>query len=287
MKTRFLALLIFTAIVFAPIAMTANSGGQIGRTGKGLGATGCGTAQCHGGGGNTNTFVMFMDEIFSPLLDSITVATGSTTTFNVVVNHETALAAGVNIAAKTTETGGTNAGALQTVSGGNLQLVGPELTHFTPVLFAEKTVTFTFKWVAPVEPGLYFLRAISNAVNGNGERSGDEWNWAPVLRVRVTPTNGVEDVSQNPLTALGIAPVPAHDEVTFSAVSTPGAVYTVNVLDLTGTMIFSDIVTPSTNELRYVWNGTTSSGLQAPAGSYVVAISGAGSVLRGRTMIAR
>jgi len=280
MQTRFLRILFFIAALAAPIALEANSSGMIGRTARN--GTGCGTSQCHAGAANSNTTVAF-----EGLADSLVVAPGTTNSFTVVVSHATAPASGVNIAAKTTENGGMNAGVLKVVSGGNLQLLGPELTHFTPVPFELGTVRFMFEWVAPAEPGVYFIRAIANAVNLDGARSeADEWNWAPVLRVRVSIADGVE-ADNDPLTALGIAPVPAHEEVAITTSATPGSVYTVNVLDLTGTLVFAGNVTSTDNVLRYVWNGTTSAGIQAPSGSYVVAVSGDGRVKRGRAVIAR
>ena len=282
MTTRFLQRLVLAGTLLAPVALFATPDGQFGRTSRTTG--GCGTAQCHGGAPNANTTVAFEGHA-----DSITVAMGSTTDFTVVVSHATALASGVNIAAKTTETGIANAGTLLTVSGGHLQLLGPELAHFTPVPFESGTVRFQFQWVAPTIPGVYFLRAVANAVNLDGiNNTADQWNFAPVLRIIVSPTDAVDDHMQyNPLAALGISPVPAHDYITLTTASTPGSVYTVNVLDLTGTMVFTDLVTSSDDVLEYVWNGTTSAGIQAPPGSYVVAVSGDGRVQRGRAVIVR
>ncbi len=285
MTSRFLFCLVFIGTLAAPIVLKASSGGIIGRTANN--GTGCGTSQCHGGAANANTTVAF-----EGLIDSTSVIAGSTTSFTVVVSHASAPAAGVNIAAKATETGGgLRAGTLLLVAGGHLQLLGGELTHFTPVPFESGTVRFMFQWVAPAEPGVYFLRAIANAVNLDGGRStADQWNWAPVLRVRVVADvpNGVDDVDKNnPIAALAIFPVPAHDAITLTTAATPGSVYTVNVLDLTGTLVFSDEVTSPDNLLRYVWNGTTSAGIQALPGSYVVAVSGNGRVNRGRAVLVR
>lgn len=282
MTARFLDCIVLLSITLAPIALTASSSGMTGRTASN--GTGCGTSQCHGGAANANTTVSF--EGFG---DSTTVLAGSLNSFTVVVSHAMAAASGVNIAAKETQFGGANAGTLQTVSGGGLQLLGAELTHFTPIPFESGTVRFVFEWVAPSVPGVYFLRAIANAVNLDGGRSpADQWNWAPVLRVRVTIADGVEDATQpSSLSALGIFPVPAHEQITVTTTATPGSVYSVNVLDLAGTLVFTDVVTSSDNVLQYVWNGSTSAGIQAPAGSYVVAVSGDGRVRRGCAVIVR
>lgn len=284
MISRFLQCLVLIGASLTPIVLLGSSQGQqSGRTART--GSGCGGGNCHGSSASTNTIVRFKDQA-----DSLTVMPGSTTDFTVVVNHDAARAAGVDIAVKTTETGGMNAGTLQAVAGEGLGLNGLELTHITPKAFTEGVVSFSFKWVAPTEPGVYFLRAIANAVNLDGTKSAaDHWNWAPVLRVRVSNVpNGVHEYSDNdPLAALGISPMPAHDVVTLTTPATPGSMYTVNVLDLTGSTVFVDNVTSSDNVLRYVWNGTTSAGIQALPGSYVVAVSGNGSVKRGRAVIVR
>lgn len=292
------SLTILTFILIAVPAF-AHSGGEVERTSRGPQAQGCGLAGCHtqaGVGVPTPATVVRFDNH----TDSITVVAGSLTEFTVVIAHPTAIKAGVNIAVKTTEFGTTNAGTLQATNN-ELQVFVRELTHKTgPKSMVGGETRYTFTWLAPPTPGVYFMRAIANAVNGNGDQGGDFWNWAPVLRVRVSIADGVESIEHDVdgsngdalsdnsgLLALDIHPVPAHAEMTVMADVVPGETYSVNVLDITGSVVFTDAVTPSNNILQYVWNGNTSSGIQAPPGSYVVAVSGGGRVRRGRAILVR
>lgn len=98
--------------------------------------------------------------------------------FIITVTNSSKTAAGINIAVKTTETGNTNAGSLSFPSGSGLRTESGEITHSSPKSFAGETYTeFSFKWTAPSTPGVYYLRAISNAVNESGDETGDQWNW--------------------------------------------------------------------------------------------------------------
>lgn len=285
MKSLILGLATCTVLAVGHVSMLANASGQFGRTSPSSG--GCGTPQCHGGTANTATAVSFVG-----LSDSIVVTPGSVTMIDVVVAHATAAGAGINVAFKTTATGGQNpsSGGLQAVTDGGLRLSGAELAHFTPLAMTQGQATFSFQLTAPTEPGLYFLRAVGNAVNLSGTSIGDIWNFAPVLRVRVSITDDVHDlkpIAAHDAPTVDVAPLPAHDQVTLTAETVPGSAYHLSVLDLTGMLIFSDVVSASDPILRYVWNGTTNTGIQAPNGSYVVAISGGGRVQHGRAVIAR
>lgn len=60
------------------------------------------------------------------------------------------------------------------------------MTHSSPKSISNNTVDFDFSWTAPSDPGEYYIRAIANAVNGNGSSdAGDTWNWMPAQKVIV------------------------------------------------------------------------------------------------------
>jgi len=140
---------------------------------SGLTATNSNGCSCHTSQSNTATTL------------SVTSSTGSfkfkpgqQVTFTVSVSHQSNPKAGVNIAVKTTETGSTNAGTLSFESGSGLRSENGELTHSSSKNMSDKKADFTFSWTAPNTPGTYYLRAIGNAVDGNGSaNSGDHYNW--------------------------------------------------------------------------------------------------------------
>lgn len=104
----------------------------------------------------------------------LVVEPGGTLTLTLAVAHENKSAAGVDIAV----TGGDNmrAGMLNPIEGQGLMRASGELVHTSPKSFVDGKATFAFTWTAPSVAGTYTLRAAANAVNGNGNTSGDEYN---------------------------------------------------------------------------------------------------------------
>lgn len=136
-------------------AARANSGGITGRSGK-QGAT---CTQCHGGGVAPEVAFIGPGEVLI----------GETTEF---VFELRALvpaqrAGGFNIAASD--------GRLDVVEGqGERRARNGELTHVGPVRVDDNhIVTWAFRWTAPDAPGTYTLFGAGNAVNLNGQSSGD------------------------------------------------------------------------------------------------------------------
>jgi len=138
---------------------------------------------CHYTGSNSNTSLSVNSSS-----GSFIVAPESETDFTVTVsNSQSSITeAGTNIAVKTTETGNTNAGTLSVASGSNLKIVSGEITQTQGHNLSGNEAGFGFTWTAPSTPGIYYLRAIGNAVNGNGGAdSGDQWNRMQVQTLTV------------------------------------------------------------------------------------------------------
>ncbi len=88
-------------------------------------------------------------------------------------------------------------GTLAPATGSGLQLSNGELTHQQPKTMSNGQAAFSFTWTAPSTPGTYTLRAAGCAVNGNGNTSGDAWNFLSpvtltVAGIRVEQPNGGE-----------------------------------------------------------------------------------------------
>jgi hypothetical protein len=162
----------------ATLAALAYSGGITGVT-----SSGC---TCHGAQSSATTL---------SLSGNTTTRAGQTLNLTVVVAHSSQQAAGVNIAVKDQQ--GQNVGTLAPATGSGLRLSNGELTHQQPKTMSNGQAAFSFTWTAPSTPGTYTLRAAGCAVNGNGNTSGDAWNFLSpvtltVAGIRVEQPNGGE-----------------------------------------------------------------------------------------------
>lgn len=146
------------ALCCAPIFLAANPGGITGQSGSG-----CGGAGCHGGAANGATSVT----ITGPTV----VDAGSVSDFTFIVGHATQTAAGFNLSI--TKAGGAN-GTFEALDGS--QVSGGELTHIVRKNMGGGSAQFPFRWTAPVNHGVYTIRGAGNAVNGDGNNTGDVWN---------------------------------------------------------------------------------------------------------------
>ncbi len=120
---------------------------------------------------------------------------GQTLNLTVIVAQSSRQAAGINIAVH--DQNGQNAGTLSPASGSGLQLLSGELTHTQPKTMSGGQASFSFSWTAPNIPGTYTLRAAGIAVDGNGNTSGDLWNFLSpvtltVAGIAVVQPNGGE-----------------------------------------------------------------------------------------------
>lgn len=168
----FIAMTAFAGIIFTALA---NNSGMTGRTTQSSG--GC---SCHGGTPTTSTSLTATSVSGSFIFDP-----NSTNSFTINVTNSSKSAAGINIAIATSETGNTMAGTLSAPQGSGLQVLNNELTHTSRKNMSNGTASFTFDWTAPSQHGTYYLRAIGNAVNSNGQSNGDEWNWMTPQQITV------------------------------------------------------------------------------------------------------
>ena len=168
----------FAVIIGSAISVMAYEDGITGLTSDD--SNGC---YCHTNTSSSNTSVSINGSS-----DDFTVAPNSSNDYSITVtNNESSIShAGVNIAVKSTESGSSNAGTLSVSSGSDLQVSSGEVTHTEPHQLSSGSTTFNFSWDAPSNPGTYYIRAISNAVNNNGSNdNGDMWNRMSVKQVTV------------------------------------------------------------------------------------------------------
>ncbi len=258
----------------------ASASGQAGRTARTAG--GCSGGGCHASAASTATSVRILQAVNG----RVTVAPGETIQLTAVVAHESRSRAGINVAVKTTETGTVNAGTIIVVPGAGTRLLGGELTHLNSKIMQGGEARFEFTWRAPAEEGVYFLRAIGNAVNGDGSAgAADQWNWMDeVVQVVVSPTASVNEVQ---ITSVLTRPVPAHSEVHVTASTTPGEPLTVDVTDATGNVVHRENVFAWADDYTYVWRGANSSGQPAPQGVYIISVRGNNRITRGTAVLVR
>lgn len=126
---------------------------------------------CHSPGQSSNTSLSF-----SSASGSFTVSPGGELTVTLTVAHSSQSAAGTDIGV--VNSSNQNAGTLSPASGSGLYLSNSELTHSSAKSMSGGQASFTFTWTAPSTPGTYTIRAAGNAVNQNGNSSGDYYNTA-------------------------------------------------------------------------------------------------------------
>lgn len=184
MKSKILSsLALFVSLSIIYVTMQSKDNGYTSTSG-----TSCGS--CHGSV-STATTVSFANL-------PTTAITGQTYTAQFIMSHATFTKYGFNIYA----TGGT----LATGASSGTKLSGGQLTHSTVLTNG----TVDFKWTAPTTPGTYTIKAVGNAVNGNGgDDSGDKWNATTATITVEFPTS----VSNVEATAINCYPNPATNNV--------------------------------------------------------------------------
>lgn len=152
-------MILLLALALAPRA-AANDDGKIG-----VSTTGCG--DCHGAAS--------AEVVATLATGSTTVTAGQTVVVTLSLQSAGQLAAGLNVSASGGALGG----------GSNCRVAGAEITHGTPWPMTEGALVFDFTWTAPAEPGAYTLHGVGNAVDWNGEQTGDHWAFAEDLTLTV------------------------------------------------------------------------------------------------------
>ena len=236
----FIALTLSLCFVTSVVAL-AESSGQTGRTAPSFG---CGGNGCHANSSSTATSVTF-----TSASGSFTVAPGGKLEITVIVAHPSLAAAGIDVGVKTTKTSSTTVGVLSTSDNG-ARIANSELTHNSPKTMTGGKAEFTFTWTAPATEGTYFLRAVGNAVNRNGNADGsDVWNFATPVELVVKKTNAVDENTNEPTLSLGVFPNPSadHATITYDIASFSNAM--IEITDLMGRSFIKQSVDNSSGKV--------------------------------------
>jgi hypothetical protein len=159
---------IFVFIFVIGVNLFSSSTGITGLT-KRDGGVGC---ICHGNHEPTPGVSVFFDgpDSASP---------GQTVDYKIKVAHGPAITGGFNVASWT--------GTIDTVSSDTtVRRQSGELTHKFPKQFANDTVSWTFKYTAPLTPQYDTLYAVGNSTNNDLQAdTADQWNFSANFPVRV------------------------------------------------------------------------------------------------------
>jgi hypothetical protein len=138
---------------------SSNSTGAAGNTANGCGAVG----SCHGIQSNLTTIGLSG-------IPTAGYTPGQTYTLTLSVSNIYKTAAGFDV----------NANIGTFVAGAGTTVSGSDITHDQPILMSSNTSTWTFEWIAPTNSTTPLtLTACGNAVNNNGQMSGDSWAKQP------------------------------------------------------------------------------------------------------------
>jgi hypothetical protein len=168
--------LVLSLVFYFTYEALASSTGRVMRTSTVDG--GCGGSGCHGTSTSSSTSLSLVS-------GELMVEPGSTNSYTIRLSNSQQPKAGINIAVKTSITGATNIGTLNAPTGSGLQVLVDELTHTSPKTISSGTVDFPFTWQAPDKAGVYYLRAVGNAVNESTTPEGDQWNFMEPLQLIV------------------------------------------------------------------------------------------------------
>lgn len=173
---------------------------------------------------------------------SLEVEPGRPLTLTLAVAHTSKQAAGINITV--VDANNVRAGVWTLKAGESLKTSSGELVHTAPQALINGKTSFTFTWTAPSMPGTYTLRAAANAVNGNGNTSGDEYNLfsqdITVKAITDVPEKGV--ASNKSLQSVEIFPNPVLANTATVGVRyrlAHGQNVTVDVYDVSGRVVLA------------------------------------------------
>ncbi|HSL87818.1 MAG TPA: T9SS type A sorting domain-containing protein [Ignavibacteriaceae bacterium] len=110
-----------------------------------------------------------------------TLLQGQTAQYTLKLSGGPAISGGFNVAAYS--------GVLN-LDGNGVQKIGDELTQTSPRMFVDSVVSWTFSFTAGNTNYIDTLYSVANSVNGNGDPTGDQWNFGakfPIVVLDVIP----------------------------------------------------------------------------------------------------
>ncbi len=166
--------IVLAALIFITIIAYSYSTGITGLTKK-TGGAGC---YCHG---------TFSSNVKVSITGPDSVAAGDSALYVVSITGGPLVRAGTDIAVRR--------GTVDTLLFEGLRKVGLELTHRAPKVPSGGSVSFLFKYRAPLNSGGDTLYANGNSVNFNNSSTGDEWNFAEDKIITIKDPIGIINIS--------------------------------------------------------------------------------------------
>lgn len=224
---------------------------------------------CHGDTATSSVTV----QIIGP--DSV--PAGQTALFRLKLSGGPAVKGGLNVASQF--------GRLDTVGGTGtlIDTVLWEITHSEPKLFSSDTVSWIFKYKAPLTIGVDTLFGTANSVNDTLGSEGDNWNWSPNKQVRVYNPIGIVNISSiaKDFSLSQNYPNPFNPvtQINFTVAKTSDV--KIRIFDIIGneiSVIVNQTMTPG--EYRVDFNGS-----QLASGTYFYSLSADGKTVSTKKML--
>jgi len=253
-----------TSVVFAVSMLLisnnlfAGSGGQTGRT-----TSGCGGGGCHGQK-NSATSV----NIPTVTGGSINVEPGATVELFIVVGHPSNSGAGFNL--KISDANNRNAGTI-TAGAGSRLAGGGELTHSAPKSMESGQARWDFTWTAPTQAGTYTIRAVGNAVDGDGSAGGgDVWNSLETITINVGTSSIADELEKYDVQTM---PNPTNNSMTIEYSLPKTSMVQITISDMEGNVITQTMAEQrESGKNTFLWNGHNNQGQAVANGKYFAII---------------
>ncbi len=249
-----------TAVVMLLCSVTlfAGSGGQTGRT-----VSGCGGGGCHGQKSSETTV-----NIPTVTGSSINVEPGAKIDLFIIVGHSSKTAAGFNL--KISDANNRNAGTI-TAGDGSRLAGGGELTHRSPKAMESGQARWDFSWTAPTTAGTYTLRAVGNAINGDGSANADDlWNALEPITINVGTSSIADELEKY---AVQTMPNPTNNAMTIEYSIPQTSMVQITVSDMEGnTVLRTNEEQQEAGKNTFLWNGLNAQGIAVASGKYYAVI---------------
>lgn len=258
MKSFITSVVFAVSMLFISQNLFAGNGGQTGRT-----TSGCGGGGCHGQKSSETTV-----DIPTVTGGSINVEPGATVELFIVVGHPSNSGAGFNL--KIADGSGKNAGTI-TAGDGSRIAGGGELTHRSRKAMESGQARWDFTWTAPTQTGTYTIRAVGNAVDGDGSAGGgDVWNSLETMTINVGTSSLADQLEKHDVQTM---PNPTNNSMTIEYSLPKTSMVQITISDMEGNVITQTMAEQrESGKNTFLWNGHNAQGNAVANGKYFAII---------------
>lgn len=258
MKIFIKSSLIAVVMLLCSDTLFADSGGKTGRT-----VSGCGDGGCHGQKSSETTV-----DIPTVTGGSMNVEPGATIQLFIIVGHSSKTSAGFNL--RISDASNRNAGTI-TAGDGSRLAGGGELTHRSPKVMESGQARWDFSWTAPTQAGTYTIRAVGNAVNGDGgANAADLWNALEPMTLNVGTSSIADELEKHDVQTM---PNPTNSSVTIEYALPQTSMVQITISDMEGnTVLQTSAEQRDSGKNTFLWNGSNAQGTAVASGKYYAII---------------